>query len=95
MVIKTSPLLTCDGGNNITLFQSASNTGVGDIVVLQQTPCNSAGVCCEKKTMIGWRNVWNTKRRFQTKRQTKEDLERGGAKRLSSTKTEYGGCYVS
>jgi len=27
----------------------------------QQTGCNGMGMCCKKKTMIGWRNVWSMK----------------------------------
>jgi len=38
--------------------------GLDDIIsVLQQTGCNGMGMCCEKKTMIGWRNVWSMKLR--------------------------------
>jgi len=29
------------------------------ILILQQNSCNRMGMCCEKKTLIGWRNVWN------------------------------------
>ena len=46
------------------------------------------GHVSQKKTPIGWRNVWNMRWRAPDQ----EDMERGCAKRLPSTQFEQGGC---
>jgi len=37
------------------------------ISVLRKTDCDGMVICCEKKTMIGWRNVWSIKWRMPCK----------------------------
>ena len=59
-----------------------------------KTDCFGMGMCCEKKTVIEWRNVWSTSGGCQTKRQTKEDLERGCAKYCQTPKLNRR-CYGS
>ena len=57
--------------------------GIDEIaLVLQQNRLHWYGMCCKKKMMIGWRNIWSWG--SKTKRKTKEDLERGCTRGLSS-----------
>jgi len=52
--------------------------GIHDILILQQTGCDGMGMSCEKKTLIGWRNVWNMRWRAPDQ----EVDQRGHGKRL-------------
>jgi len=56
-----------------------------------KTDCDDMGMCCEKKTMTGWRNVWSIKWRVPDQ----EVDERGPGERWCKKTVKGGGCYGS
>jgi len=70
--------------------------GIDDIIlILQQNRLQWYGMCCEKKTLIGQRNVWNMRWRVPDQEVDQKGSGERFAKRLSRTQFEQGGCYGS
>jgi len=64
---------------------SFERLGIDDIIlVLQQNSLRWYGHVLQKEDNDWVQNVWSISRGFQTKRMTKEDLERGCQRGLSS-----------
>ena len=72
--------------------------GVDDIIfILQQNSLRwyGHGMCCEKKILIGQRNVWNMRWRAPDQEVDQRGHGERLCKKLPSTLFEQGGCYGS
>jgi len=65
--------------------------GLDDIKI----DCNSMGMCCEKKTMIGCRNLWSMKLRVPGQEVDQRKLGERLWKKTARHVNEQGGCHGS